>query len=244
MLRWPLVHLLTTPEWFLLLKPQLILEMQLWSPAVTLCAGQPHSISSGFLQRWRRRWRTRSCWNRARADTSPSPGGSSPSVTSAGRRWGAGSCASGRTASRWARGDGDAVRAPGAARGSAVSACPQCPFHGPIIPRDEEGRPCRPEDRQREEQEERRKREQEPGEGLFFSFSGFQILWYLLALHPLLTVLVYRWSFSILCFIDFSFMKHLFASGLSSFLFSVFIHWLFWKPWRILIMASIKYIKM
>ncbi|XP_078809881.1 UV-stimulated scaffold protein A isoform X2 [Oryzias latipes] len=38
----------------------------------------------------------------------------------------------------------------------------KCPFHGPIIPRDEEGRPCRPEDRQREEQEERRKREQEP----------------------------------------------------------------------------------
>lgn len=38
----------------------------------------------------------------------------------------------------------------------------KCPFHGLIIPRDEEGRPCRAEDRQREEQEERRKREQEP----------------------------------------------------------------------------------
>ncbi|XP_036069882.1 UV-stimulated scaffold protein A isoform X2 [Oryzias melastigma] len=38
----------------------------------------------------------------------------------------------------------------------------KCPFHGPIIPRDEEGKPCRPEDRRREEQEERRKREQEP----------------------------------------------------------------------------------
>ncbi|XP_035985958.1 LOW QUALITY PROTEIN: UV-stimulated scaffold protein A [Fundulus heteroclitus] len=38
----------------------------------------------------------------------------------------------------------------------------KCPFHGPIIPRDQEGRPCREEDRRREEQEERRKREQEP----------------------------------------------------------------------------------
>ncbi|MED6235978.1 hypothetical protein ATANTOWER_002726 [Ataeniobius toweri] len=38
----------------------------------------------------------------------------------------------------------------------------KCPFHGLIIPRDQEGRPCREEDRRREEQEERRKREQEP----------------------------------------------------------------------------------
>ncbi|KAM4586058.1 UV-stimulated scaffold protein A isoform 2-T3 [Fundulus diaphanus] len=38
----------------------------------------------------------------------------------------------------------------------------KCPFHGPIIPRDQEGRPCREEDRRREEQEERRKREQQP----------------------------------------------------------------------------------
>lgn len=38
----------------------------------------------------------------------------------------------------------------------------KCPFHGPIIPRDQEGRPCRQEDQLREEQEERRKREQEP----------------------------------------------------------------------------------
>uniref|UniRef100_M4A954 UV-stimulated scaffold protein A n=1 Tax=Xiphophorus maculatus TaxID=8083 RepID=M4A954_XIPMA len=40
----------------------------------------------------------------------------------------------------------------------------KCPFHGLIVPRDQEGRPCREEDRQREEQEERRKREQQPGE--------------------------------------------------------------------------------
>ncbi|XP_054879273.1 UV-stimulated scaffold protein A isoform X1 [Poeciliopsis prolifica] len=38
----------------------------------------------------------------------------------------------------------------------------KCPFHGLIVPRDVEGRPCRQEDRQREEQEERRKREQQP----------------------------------------------------------------------------------
>ncbi|XP_008417961.1 UV-stimulated scaffold protein A-like isoform X3 [Poecilia reticulata] len=37
----------------------------------------------------------------------------------------------------------------------------KCPFHGLIIPRDQEGQPCREEDRQREEQEERRKREQQ-----------------------------------------------------------------------------------
>ncbi|KAM7417071.1 hypothetical protein PAMA_016941 [Pampus argenteus] len=35
----------------------------------------------------------------------------------------------------------------------------KCPFHGPIIPRDQEGRPCRQEDRLREE---RRKREAQP----------------------------------------------------------------------------------
>lgn len=40
----------------------------------------------------------------------------------------------------------------------------QCPFHGQIVPRDQEGRPCRQEDRLREEQEERRKREEQPGE--------------------------------------------------------------------------------
>ncbi|XP_028272355.1 UV-stimulated scaffold protein A isoform X2 [Parambassis ranga] len=38
----------------------------------------------------------------------------------------------------------------------------KCPFHGRIIPRDQEGRPCSKEDRLREEQEERRKREQQP----------------------------------------------------------------------------------
>ncbi|XP_024918964.1 UV-stimulated scaffold protein A isoform X2 [Cynoglossus semilaevis] len=38
----------------------------------------------------------------------------------------------------------------------------KCPFHGPIIPRDKEGRPLRQEDRRREEQEERRKKEQQP----------------------------------------------------------------------------------
>lgn len=38
----------------------------------------------------------------------------------------------------------------------------KCPFHGQIIPRDQEGRPCRQEDRLREEQEERRKREEQP----------------------------------------------------------------------------------
>ncbi|XP_034399232.1 UV-stimulated scaffold protein A isoform X1 [Cyclopterus lumpus] len=38
----------------------------------------------------------------------------------------------------------------------------KCPFHGPIIPRDQEGQPCRQEDRLREEQEKRRKREEQP----------------------------------------------------------------------------------
>ncbi|XP_018549908.1 LOW QUALITY PROTEIN: UV-stimulated scaffold protein A [Lates calcarifer] len=38
----------------------------------------------------------------------------------------------------------------------------KCPFHGQIVPRDQEGRPCRQEDRLREEQEERRKREEQP----------------------------------------------------------------------------------
>ncbi|CAK6977859.1 UV-stimulated scaffold protein A isoform X2 [Scomber scombrus] len=38
----------------------------------------------------------------------------------------------------------------------------KCPFHGPIIPRDEEGRPSRQEDRRREEKEERRKLEAQP----------------------------------------------------------------------------------
>uniref|UniRef100_A0A3Q1IMN9 UV-stimulated scaffold protein A n=1 Tax=Anabas testudineus TaxID=64144 RepID=A0A3Q1IMN9_ANATE len=38
----------------------------------------------------------------------------------------------------------------------------KCPFHGQIIPRDQEGRPCRREDRLREEAEERRKREEQP----------------------------------------------------------------------------------
>ncbi|XP_035525214.1 UV-stimulated scaffold protein A isoform X2 [Morone saxatilis] len=38
----------------------------------------------------------------------------------------------------------------------------KCPFHGRIVPRDQEGRPCRREDRLREEQEERRKREEQP----------------------------------------------------------------------------------
>ncbi|CAJ1057980.1 UV-stimulated scaffold protein A [Xyrichtys novacula] len=38
----------------------------------------------------------------------------------------------------------------------------KCPFHGPIIPRDQEGKPCREEDRLREQQEERRKREEQP----------------------------------------------------------------------------------
>ncbi|XP_060936128.1 UV-stimulated scaffold protein A isoform X3 [Limanda limanda] len=38
----------------------------------------------------------------------------------------------------------------------------KCPFHGRIIPRDQEGRPCRREDQVREEQEERRKRTEQP----------------------------------------------------------------------------------
>nr|XP_019942015.1 PREDICTED: UV-stimulated scaffold protein A isoform X2 [Paralichthys olivaceus] len=38
----------------------------------------------------------------------------------------------------------------------------KCPFHGRIIPRDQEGRPCRKEDQVREEQEERRKRIEQP----------------------------------------------------------------------------------
>ncbi|XP_029297071.1 UV-stimulated scaffold protein A isoform X2 [Cottoperca gobio] len=38
----------------------------------------------------------------------------------------------------------------------------KCPFHGRIIPRDQDGRACMKEDRLREEQEERRKREEQP----------------------------------------------------------------------------------
>uniref|UniRef100_A0A3Q3GF57 UV-stimulated scaffold protein A n=1 Tax=Labrus bergylta TaxID=56723 RepID=A0A3Q3GF57_9LABR len=38
----------------------------------------------------------------------------------------------------------------------------KCPFHGPIVPRDQDGRPCRKEDRLREEKEERKKREEQP----------------------------------------------------------------------------------
>ncbi|XP_075994796.1 UV-stimulated scaffold protein A isoform X2 [Genypterus blacodes] len=38
----------------------------------------------------------------------------------------------------------------------------KCPFHGRIVPRDGKGRPCKQEDRLREEQEERRKREEQP----------------------------------------------------------------------------------
>lgn len=38
----------------------------------------------------------------------------------------------------------------------------KCPFHGRIIPRDQEGRPSRQEDRLREEKEERKRREQQP----------------------------------------------------------------------------------
>ncbi|KAM6999958.1 UV-stimulated scaffold protein A [Tautogolabrus adspersus] len=38
----------------------------------------------------------------------------------------------------------------------------KCPFHGPIVPRDQDGRPCRKEDRLKEEREERRKREEQP----------------------------------------------------------------------------------
>ncbi|XP_053180475.1 UV-stimulated scaffold protein A isoform X2 [Scomber japonicus] len=37
----------------------------------------------------------------------------------------------------------------------------KCPFHGPIIPRDDQGRPSREEDRRREEKEERRKLEEQ-----------------------------------------------------------------------------------
>ncbi|XP_056295121.1 UV-stimulated scaffold protein A isoform X2 [Pseudoliparis swirei] len=38
----------------------------------------------------------------------------------------------------------------------------KCPFHGTIIPRNQEGQPCRQEDRLREEQEKWRKREEQP----------------------------------------------------------------------------------
>lgn len=38
----------------------------------------------------------------------------------------------------------------------------KCPFHGRIIPRDEDGKPCKPEDRKREEQEELRRRQEQP----------------------------------------------------------------------------------
>lgn len=57
----------------------------------------------------------------------------------------------------------------------------QCPFHGRIIPRDEQGRPLNEEDRQREEQEARKKREEQSGEEwqtytLTFAFS-FKTCW-------------------------------------------------------------------
>ncbi|CAL9707148.1 unnamed protein product [Knipowitschia caucasica] len=38
----------------------------------------------------------------------------------------------------------------------------KCPFHGLIIPRDKDGKPCKAEDRRREEQEELRRREEQP----------------------------------------------------------------------------------
>uniref|UniRef100_A0A3B4ATS1 UV-stimulated scaffold protein A n=1 Tax=Periophthalmus magnuspinnatus TaxID=409849 RepID=A0A3B4ATS1_9GOBI len=38
----------------------------------------------------------------------------------------------------------------------------KCPFHGRIIPRDQDGKPCKAEDRQREEQEEMRRRQEQP----------------------------------------------------------------------------------
>ncbi|XP_053734995.1 UV-stimulated scaffold protein A isoform X1 [Synchiropus splendidus] len=38
----------------------------------------------------------------------------------------------------------------------------KCPFHGRIVPRDHEGRPCKQEDRLRLEEEERRRREEQP----------------------------------------------------------------------------------
>uniref|UniRef100_A0A665VHK6 UV-stimulated scaffold protein A n=1 Tax=Echeneis naucrates TaxID=173247 RepID=A0A665VHK6_ECHNA len=38
----------------------------------------------------------------------------------------------------------------------------KCPFHGPIIPRDQEGLPCRQEDRVIEERREKRRREEQP----------------------------------------------------------------------------------
>lgn len=38
----------------------------------------------------------------------------------------------------------------------------KCPFHGQIIPRDQDGKPCRAEDRQREEREELRRRQEQP----------------------------------------------------------------------------------
>ncbi|KAJ0049843.1 hypothetical protein NL108_003625, partial [Boleophthalmus pectinirostris] len=38
----------------------------------------------------------------------------------------------------------------------------KCPFHGRIIPRDQDGKPCNAEDRQREEQEEMRRRQEQP----------------------------------------------------------------------------------
>ncbi|KAM7388910.1 hypothetical protein PAMP_022913 [Pampus punctatissimus] len=62
--------------------------------------GRPLSISSGFpLSWWRRRWRTRSCWQRAGAGTSPSLEASVLSAITVEHRWVTESCVSDRTGS-------------------------------------------------------------------------------------------------------------------------------------------------
>lgn len=59
------------------------------------------SISSGFQRRWRRRWRTKSCWQRVEVDSSLFLGASHLSAISAEPRWQAVGCVQGRTGSRY-----------------------------------------------------------------------------------------------------------------------------------------------
>lgn len=56
-----------------------------------------------------------------------------------------------------------AARGGGDAGNDSRSASPQCPFHGTIVPRDDAGRPLRPEDRAREQRQQRQRQAQRPG---------------------------------------------------------------------------------
>lgn len=71
-----------------------------WLILVLLHAGCPLSISSGLMCQWRRRWKTRSSWQKAEVDIYPSQGASLPSAISVGLGWIMGFCVRDRTASR------------------------------------------------------------------------------------------------------------------------------------------------